>query len=106
VETVRSYLAADAAAALKKMPPETSRAIAEELKSIPVLEGTSTGSTMRIPGLDRPDYRALTLPSGYVVIYRRLSEQEVKEMGDTPLDENYLVANLVRVVDLPAATLA
>ena len=74
-------------------------AIASELQSLPTLEATSRLTPVR----DLPTgYRALTLPSGYFVLYRRLTPVEIKDVsGDYADRDAYLVADLVRLVTEP-----
>jgi hypothetical protein len=47
-------------------------------------------------------YRSLTLPSGYLALYRRLTPVEIKDVSGEYSDRDaYLVADLVRLVPVP-----
>ena len=70
--------------------------VVAELHTLPTLEEASR----RAPISDVPGgYRSVTLPSGYMAVYRRLTPVEIRQVtGDYMNEDAYLVADLVRLV--------
>ena len=92
----RAFVANSAAKMLQRSDDETSGALMQELLALPVLEEAS-----RIAPIEgvAAGYRSLTLPSGYMAVYRRLTPVEIRETTGSYTDENaYLIANLVPLV--------
>lgn len=94
-----AYVAEDASQLLKRLDSDTARVIADQLKSLPDIEDVA-GSTLVLPGLPE-GYRAVALPSGYLAIYRKLSDAESEGIsgGLSPGEDAYLVADLVPLMD-------
>jgi hypothetical protein len=93
---VRAFVAKNAEKELRRSDPATAIALAEELAALPTLEETSRKAPVPAPPAG---YRSLTLPSGYVVLYRRLTPVEIHDATGAYSDEDaYLVADLVSVV--------
>ena len=94
-----AFVARKAARVLREVDDLSASALAIELHSLPTLEATNRLAPVR----DLPTgYRALTLPSGYLVLYRRLTPVEIKDVtGDYTDRDAYLVADLVRLVSAP-----
>lgn len=102
-QEAKAYVASSAASILKGMDATLARHIAAELKDLPTLEGEAV-SPVSIPGIG-DGYRGIVLPSGYLAVYRELSDLEKKEMpGGYSADPAYLVADLVLLVDARAVT--
>ncbi len=99
IREARPYLAETVARTLKGLDADTARVVAEELKSLPTIESMAR-STLALPGLEE-GYKAVALPSGYLAVYRQLSDAEAKEMpgGYSPDEDSYLVADLVSLMD-------
>jgi hypothetical protein len=99
VVEAHAFVSRKVARKLRAVDDLSAAAIASELQSLPTLEATSRLTPVR----DLPTgYRALTLPSGYFVLYRRLTPVEIKDVsGDYADRDAYLVADLVRLVTEP-----
>jgi hypothetical protein len=92
-----AFVARKAARTLRDVDDQTAAALAVELQSLPTLEATSRMAPIK--GLPRA-YRSLTLPSGYLVLYRRLTPVEIRNVTGGYADRDaYLVADLVHVIN-------
>ncbi|MGO8870925.1 MAG: hypothetical protein ACLQPH_05890 [Acidimicrobiales bacterium] len=81
---------------LKELDPMKSRVLAHDLKALPAIEQVS-GTGLVLAGLPR-DYRAVAVPSGYMVMYRHLTDVEKKERHQ-PVDQDVvLVADIQPLV--------
>jgi hypothetical protein len=94
------FVARKVARVLRQLDDLSAQAVAIELASLPTLEASNRLAPIR----DLPTgYKALALPSGYLVLYRRMTPVEIKDVtGDYVDRDAYLVADLVRLFDDPA----
>jgi hypothetical protein len=93
---VQAFVSSRTAKMLQRADGETADALRQELHAIPMLEDTSRLAP--IEGV-MAGYRSLTLPSGYMAVYRRLTPVEVKQAtGAYTEHDSYLVANLVPLI--------
>jgi hypothetical protein len=94
-----AFVAKRAAKTLQRLDDGTAVALRVELHSLPTLEAVSGHQAVK--GLPS-GYRSLTLPSGYLALYRRLTPVEIKDVtGDYSDQDAYLVADLVRLIPAP-----
>jgi len=93
---IHAFVADAAKNHLRGVDEDLMRALTKELESLPTLEETS-----QIAPLDEvpAGYQCITLPSGYVVLYRHLTPVEIRRAtgryGDQP---GYLIADLLPLV--------
>jgi hypothetical protein len=93
---VRTYMSKKAEDKLRHAESETAGAVTRELQALPTLELTSQVAPLSDVAAG---YRALTLPSGYMVMYRRLTPVEIKDStGMYNEVDSYLVADLVPLI--------
>ncbi|HWS47640.1 MAG TPA: hypothetical protein VN636_17395 [Acidimicrobiia bacterium] len=93
---MRAFVAKPAAKQLRRTDDGMANALAQELQALPTLEEASRRPP--IGGLPA-GYRSLALPSGYVVLYRRLTPVELNRATGHYADQDaYLVADLVPVI--------
>jgi hypothetical protein len=96
---IRAFVAKTAVRRLRGTDDEVVNALTQELEALPTLEETSRIAP--IEGLPA-GYRCLTLPSGYMVLYRRLTPVEVNQATGAYTDEDaYLVADVRPLIDSP-----
>jgi len=92
----RTFMANAAAKMLRHSDDETVSALTQELQNLPKLEETSRMAPIEGPAAG---YRSLTLPSGYMAVYRRMTPVEIKQATGEYADEDaYLVADLVPLI--------
>jgi hypothetical protein len=93
------FVARAVAKTLRHLDDVTAGALAVELQSLPMLEAMNQLAPIK----DLPTgYRSLTLPSGYLALYRRLTPVEIKHVTGEYTDRDaYLVADLVRLIPAP-----
>jgi hypothetical protein len=91
-----AFVANPAVDTLRHADEETAGALTQELHALPMLEETSRMAP--IEGF-ATGYKSVTLPSGYMAVYRRLTPVEIKEAtGTYPERDAYVVANLVPLI--------
>jgi hypothetical protein len=92
----RAFISKTAAQRIRRTDDATARALTEELQALPLLEQAN-----RMPPIDdvAAGYRSVTLPSGYVALYRRLTPPEVNEATGAYADHDiFFVADLVPLI--------
>jgi hypothetical protein len=94
--TNRAFISESAAKVLRRNSDEVSGALMQEMLALPMLEETSRVAP--IEGI-ATGYRSVTLPSGHLAVYRRLTPVEAERAtGAYPDEDAYLVADLVPLV--------
>jgi hypothetical protein len=96
-EPVRAFVSQTAAKQLRREGADIANVLSEELQALPSLEEASR----RAPIDELPaGYRSLVLPSGYIVVYRRLTPVEINQATGAYTEEDaYLVADLLPVLN-------
>jgi hypothetical protein len=94
---IHAFVAKTAVQHLRRTDEDVVNALTEELEALPTLEETSRIAP--IEGLPA-GYRCITLPSGYIVLYRRLTPVEVNQATGAYTDQDaYLVADVLPLID-------
>jgi hypothetical protein len=88
IPRAKPYLGDPAAEFIQNLGPVDANRLVEELEAIPALEQASASVTY-VPGT-KERYRALVVPSGYMIVYRKLLPGEVPGADDG----GYLVADI------------
>jgi hypothetical protein len=82
---------------VRDIDEDTMRAVTQELEALPTLEETS-----HIAPIDElpAGYQCITLPSGYIVLYRRLTPMEIRLATGSYTDQPaYLIADLLPLIE-------
>lgn len=89
-QRARPYLGEPAADFIKALNPTDAETLKTELRHLPLIE-SAAASVTTVPGT-RDEYRALVLPSGYLIIYRKFRLGELPEGADQ--NDAYLIADI------------
>ena len=86
----KPYLGDPAASFIKALSQSDADHLIEELRNLPVIESAAASVTY-VPNT-KDEYRAIVVPSGYLVIYRKFRLGEAPEGVD--YNNGYLIADI------------
>jgi hypothetical protein len=89
-QKAKPFLGDPAAGFIKTLNQRDADHLIEELRKLPVIESAAASVTY-VPNT-KDEYRALVVPSGYLIIYRKLRLGEAPE--GVEYDDGYLIADI------------
>ena len=90
IQRAKPYLGEPAADFIKTLNEPDATTLKTELRHLPLIESAAASVTY-VPNT-RDEYRAIVLPSGYLVVYRKFRAGEAPEGVD--YNDGYLVADI------------